>query len=69
VKVPAAGVPASAAGLAAVAAAAGVAGGVITGKMLATLTGLMSDVLETGAAGMDPIAGCEASAAGVTEDT
>ena len=39
----------------------------ITGKALATLTGLISDVLTPGPAGMDPNTSGEASAAGDQE--
>jgi len=60
VKLPAAGVPTSAAGLAG-GAAAGLAGGVITGRMLETSTGLRSEVLTLGA-GMDASVGVAASA-------
>jgi hypothetical protein len=66
VKLPAAGVPVSATGLAGLT-TTGVTGvGVITGKSLATLTGLVSGVVTPGAEGMAPSAGGEASAGGVT---
>jgi hypothetical protein len=41
---------------------------VITGRTLATLTGLMNDVLTPGAAGMDATVGGVASASGATEE-
>ncbi len=65
VKLPAAGVPTSAAGLAGLA-ATGLGEGVITGRALATLTGVMNDVLTPG---MGPGVGGGASASGVTGDS